>query len=355
MKVGLIFGGRSAEHRVSVVSARTVAAALRTAGHEVVALAIGQDGSWQPITESERALAGDVDLLAGGGGTTPRSLGSLLEQELDVVFPLVHGTWGEDGTLQGLCEMLDLPYVGAGVAASAVAMDKHLCKSVLDRAGVPVIEWATLSKADAAAVDPEAILPELEPPFFVKPAVGGSSVGVERVDERAALPGAVRRALAFDDQVLIERGVIGRELECAVLGHVELEASRIGEIVPGRDFYDYYDKYIEDSADLTIPAELDAALEARLRQVAVDAFAAIGGHGMARVDFLVEESGAVFVNEINTLPGFTSISMFPKLWEVSGLPIDRLVDRLVRIALDRHAGRRRLDEGIKAWLRSLES
>jgi D-alanine-D-alanine ligase len=350
MKVGLVFGGRSAEHRVSVVSARTIASALSAAGHEVLPVAIGEDGSWRSVGEGQRALAGELDSLPGGGDGSARNLPPL--GDLDVAFPTIHGTWGEDGSLQGLFEMLDLPYVGAGVAASAVAMDKHLCKTVLHAAGVAVVEWNLVSRA----TPPEAlegVLPGFDPPFFVKPAIGGSSVGVERVAERPDLAAAIGRALAFDDRVLVERGVVGRELECSVLGYDPLEASRIGEIVPGGEFYDYRDKYVDDAADLRVPAELESGLETRLRETAVSAFAAIGGQGMARVDFLVEADDTILVNEINTLPGFTSISMYPKLWEISGLPIDRLVDRLVAIALERHADRQRLDTGIKSWLAGL--
>ncbi len=350
MKVGLVFGGRSTEHRVSVISARTIASALEAAGHEVVPVPIGEDGSWRPSAEGRRALEGRIDFLPTGGGATPRLLLDLLEVE--VAFPIAHGTWGEDGSLQGLFEMLDLPYVGAGVAASAVAMDKHLCKTILVGAGVPVVDWEVASRG-AETEGLAALLPGFEPPFFVKPAVGGSSVGVERVLERSELPAAVERALTFDDRVLIERGVVGRELECAVLGHTTLEASRIGEIVPGGEFYDYRDKYVDDSAELRVPADLEPGLESRLQQAAIDAFAAIGGHGMARVDFLVENGEDILVNEINTLPGFTSISMYPKLWAVSGLAIEPLVDRLVSIAVERHADRQRLDLGSKSWLAQL--
>lgn len=353
MKVGLIFGGRSAEHRVSVVSARTVAAALEAAGHQVVPLAIGQDGSWQQTALGAGALRGEMDLLPGGTERVAPSLAHLLASGVEMTFPLVHGTWGEDGTLQGLFEMLDLPYVGAGVTASALAMDKHLCKVVLERAGIPVVEWDTISRGEA--VDPDAALTELGPPFFVKPSVGGSSVGVERVESRSALGEAVERALAFDERILIERAVRGRELECSVLGYREIEASRVGEIVPGHQFYDYFDKYVEDTADLRIPADLEPALEDALRDTAARAFEAIGGHGMARVDFLVEDGDRIFVNEINTLPGFTSISMYPKLWEATGVPIETLVERLVEIAVERHTDRRRLDRGIKSFLDSLDS
>lgn len=351
MRVGLVFGGRSTEHRVSVVSARTVAAALEAAGHEVVPLGIARDGSWTAREDGARALGGGLDFVQGRGEAVAASLRHLLAADAAVLFPITHGTWGEDGTLQGLFEMLDLPYVGAGVAASAVAMDKHLAKSILDRQGIPVVEWKAVRDT---GFDPGGVLDAFAPPFFVKPSVGGSSVGVERVGERAGLAAAVERALAFGDQVLIERGVAGRELECSVLGYRQLEASCVGEVVPGRDFYDYRDKYIEEGAELAIPARLDGDLEERIRALAVDAFAAIGGHGMARVDFLLEEDGGVYVNEINTLPGFTSISMYPKLWEVTGLPIAVLVDRLVEIAVERHRDRHELDRGIREFLDSLE-
>lgn len=351
MRVGLVFGGRSTEHRVSVVSARTVAAALGDAGHSVVPMPIGQDGGWRSVAEGQRALDGGLDVLETGGGATPRSVPDLLE--IEVIFPIVHGTWGEDGTLQGWCEMLDIPYVGAGVAASAVAMDKHLCKTVLERAGVPVVEWETVSASDFEQTPVEEVLPGCEPPFFVKPAAGGSSVGVERVEDRSRLRAAVRRALGFDDRVLIERGIIGRELECSVIGYGTLEASCVGEILPGGDFYDYFDKYIDDTAKLHVPAELPSGLESRLQQTAIAAFEAIGGHGMARVDFLVEDGDHILVNEINTLPGFTAISMYPKLWEATGLSIGALVDRLIQIAVERHAARQRLVVGIKAWLEEL--
>ena len=353
MKVGLVFGGRSVEHRVSIDSARTVARGLRDAGHAVVPLLIAQDGSWRAPEVGVAVLAGEPSPGGEGDGAPGRSLEILLDAAVDAAFPIVHGTWGEDGTLQGLFEVLDLPYVGAGVTASAVAMDKHLTKAVLERAAIPVVEWATVDARDG--FEPDAVLPGAAGPFFVKPTVGGSSVGVEKVDTRSELPAAVERCFAFDDRVLIERGVAGRELECSVLGYRKLEASRIGEIVPGNEFYDYADKYIEDTAGLLVPAELDRELEDRLRRTAVDAFAAIGGHGMARVDFLVEGDERIFVNEINTLPGFTSISMYPKLWEASGVPIDRLVDRLLEVALARHCDRHRLDAGIKDFLASLDS
>lgn len=356
MRIGLIFGGRSVEHEVSISSARTVARGLVAAGYEVVALAIGPDGVWADPALGTAAIEGELDRLPAAGGAIPPSLAPLLEARVDAVFPIVHGTWGEDGTLQGLLEILDLPYVGAGVAASALAMDKVLTKRLLEAAGVPVVPYETATRAELEQ-DREGLLARLErfaPPLFVKPVAGGSSVGVRKVTDRSCLAGAIGFALAFDDAVLVERGVAGRELEIAVLGYERLEASAVGEIVPGREFYDYEDKYLSDGAELIAPADLPEPLAVRMRELAVRAFAALGGHGMARVDFLLEGE-TPFVNELNTLPGFTAISMYPRLWDLSGVPLPELVDRLVAIALSRHRDRRRLDRGIRDWIAGLEA
>ncbi len=355
--VGLIFGGRSVEHQVSVRSARTVAEGLEQAGHRVVPLGVAPDGCWLSSEVAARALAGEIDSLPPGGERVARTLRHALAQDVDVLFPIVHGTWGEDGTLQGLCEMLDLPYVGTGVASSAVAMDKAVAKQLLAAAGVPVVDSESFDRRRFER-EPEAVLASLErlaPPLFVKPSAGGSSVGISKVPERACLRTAIEHALRFDDQVLVERHVDGRELECAVLGYRKIEASVIGEIVSGREFYDYADKYLEDGARLIAPAELEPEVAESLRDAAVRAFEAVGGWGMARVDFLLEADGSTYVNEINTLPGFTAISMYPMLWGLSGVPLPRLVDRLVEIARRRHADRRRLDDGIKEWIAELEN
>jgi D-alanine-D-alanine ligase len=234
-------------------------------------------------------------------------------------------------------------------------MDKLLSKRQLDAAGVPVVDYRAATRAGFEA-DPAAFLASTEAlplPLFVKPSVGGSSVGVVKVTDRAALEAAVRFALRFDDAVLVERGVQGRELECAVLGYGTIEASVVGEIVPGNDFYDYADKYLEDKAGLIAPADLPAEVADRLRRLAVQAFVALGGVGLARVDFLWEGGDRLYVNELNTLPGFTRISMYPRLWTLSGVPLPTLCDRLVQIALARHRDRRRLDEGIKSFLAGL--
>jgi D-alanine-D-alanine ligase len=354
--VGVVFGGRSVEHQVSIVSARTVVQGLREAGHEVTPLGIAQDGCWIDAGASETILAGETKAIPPVGVPVAPTVRHLLSSGVEVVFPIVHGTWGEDGTLQGLFEILDLPYVGPGVTASALAMDKILAKRQLAAAGVPVVEFEAVTRREFDS-DPAAALARCERlplPVFVKPSVGGSSVGVKKVPDRSCLETSLRFAFRFDNQaVLVERGIQGRELECAILGDQHLEASVVGEIVPGNEFYDYADKYLQDTAGLIAPADLPEAVADRLRRTAVRAFAAIGGVGLARVDFLLEGSDGLYVNEINTLPGFTSISMYPRLWGLSGVPLPALVDRLVRIAVDRHRDRRRLDEGIKEFLEEL--
>ena len=353
--VGVIFGGRSVEHQVSIRSARTVVQGLRDAGHQVTPLGIAQDGCWIDAEASEAVLSGGIAAIAPLELPIAPTLRHLLASGVEVLFPIVHGTWGEDGTLQGLCEMIDVAYVGPGVTASALAMDKLLFKRQMIAAGVPVVEYEAVTRREMET-DPAAFLErarKLTFPVFVKPSVGGSSVGVKKVESPDCLETGVRFALQFDETVIVERGVKGRELECAVLGYGRIEASVVGEIVPGNDFYDYADKYLQDTARLIAPAELSPETTGRLRDAAVRAFEAIGGVGLARVDFLVEGDEGVYVNEINTLPGFTSISMYPRLWGLSGIPLPELVDRLVRIAIERHRDRRRLDQGIKDFLSAL--
>jgi D-alanine-D-alanine ligase len=355
--VGVVFGGRSVEHQVSIRSARTVIEGLREVGHTVTPLGIAADGCWIDGEASAAVIRADFKEIPPVGVPIAPTLRHLLASGIEVAFPIVHGTWGEDGTMQGLFEMLDVAYVGPGVAASALAMDKVLSKRQFQAAGVPVVDYEAVSRADFER-DPAGFVKRCERlplPLFAKPSVGGSSVGIKKVDSRHCVETSVRFALQFDDTALVERGVTGRELECAVLGYRKLEASAVvGEIVPSQDFYDYADKYLLDSAGLIAPADLPEAVTERLRELAVQAFAAIGGAGLARVDFLYEggEDG-LYVNEINTLPGFTNISMYPRLWGLSGVPLPKLVDRLVKIALERHHDRRRLDEGIKVFLAEL--
>jgi len=352
-RVGLVFGGKSVEHLVSVVSARTVRDGLRGAGHEVVHLGIAEDGCLVDEATAARALDDtNVKKLSATGGAPARSFARLFESGVDVVFPIVHGTYGEDGTLQGLLAMLGIPCVGAGVAASANAMDKRLAKALFRDAGIPVVEGHVVSRRDFERDPASALAPILREAFprFVKPSVGGSSVGCRRAATSDDLAAAVRFALEFDEHALVERAVTARELEVAVVGRGEMQASVVGEIVPGREFYDYEDKYVSDGATLKAPAEIDAALTARLQDLAVRAFRAIGGDGMARVDFFLENDGRLWLNEINTLPGFTRISMYPRLFGLSGLPLPKLVDRLVTDALAAHDARRAIDARVRSFV-----
>jgi D-alanine-D-alanine ligase len=332
---------------------------LESAGYPVVCLGISPTGRWIDHDRSAKALSEGEEALPEVEGRVMSSLDPLIGSGIEVAFPLVHGTWGEDGTLQGLCEILDIPYVGADVTTSAVAMDKALCKRVLRAAGLPVVDDVVLrpEQFQESANQVEETCRALGLPLFVKPSVGGSSVGVSKVSAWAELKPAVEDAFRFDDEVLIEVGVRGaREIECAVLGGREVEAAMVlGEIVPGRDFYDYEDKYLGDSARLLAPAPVEEGLATTIRSLAVEAFRVIGGTGMARVDFLLSEEGEVTLNELNTVPGFTSISMFPRLWDLSGLPLPQLVERLVEEGVDRHRRRHELDRGIKEWIAGLEA
>lgn len=359
-RVGLVFGGRSVEHLVSVNSARTVRDGLVEAGFDVVPLGISEDGCFLSVDESQSALASKASIPAQNVSMAP-TLRHLLDAKLDVAFPIVHGTFGEDGTLQGLFEMMDLPYVGASVATSAVCMDKLLCKNALSAAGLAVVEHQVVRRREFRD-DPQSVLARFEDatfPLFVKPAVGGSSVGCRAARTLDELKEAIAFAIAFDATVLVERAVKGRELEVSVVGHASLEASVVGEIVPAAEFYDYKDKYIDDAAGLLAPAPLDESVADHIRSRAIDAFAAVQGSGMARVDFFLEGEGDVvgaapgarlFVNEINTLPGFTRISMYPKLWGLSGRPLRVLCRDLVEAAFERHQERAESFSAIHAFV-----
>jgi D-alanine-D-alanine ligase len=358
MRVGLVFGGRSVEHVVSVRSAKTVRQGLEQAGHEVVPLGIAENGAWLPPAVGRAVLESDSKSLPVPSELVAASVRHMLEAQVQCIFPIVHGTNGEDGTLQGFFEVLDVPYVGCGVAASAVAMDKLLSKRLFESVGLPVVPYRAVSRTaferDAgAALGATDALPM---PLFVKPSVGGSSVGCRLVKQRSELSEAVRFALQFDDVVLVEQGVNAREVEVAVLGPVgALEASEIGEIVPGGEFYDYEDKYLKDNAKLLAPAPLAPALGLKLRELASRAMDAIGGGGLARVDFFVAKDGdGVWLNEINSLPGFTNVSMYPRLWSLAGVPLAELCDRLVQLAVDRHRQKQRLDASTKRFVASVQ-
>jgi D-alanine-D-alanine ligase len=355
-RVGVLFGGRSSEHEVSLASARNVMDALRQAGHEVVPLGITPQGRWLPQPDAlaqltaaaagqlPLGLAGDTDANATSWGLLPQGQAGHTLPQIDVIFPVLHGPYGEDGTVQGLLEMANVPYVGAGVLASAVGMDKIIARRLFAAAGLPQVAYCALARrawrADRTG-SLETIEAALPYPVFVKPANMGSSVGISKARNRAQLAAALDLAAQFDRKLLIEAAVPhARELEVSVLGNDDPVASIPGEIVPGNEFYDYNAKYIDDNSELCIPARVDVETVRRLQQLAVQAFQALDCEGLARVDFLMDgASGALFLNEINTLPGFTRISMYPKLWEASGISYPDLVDRLVRLALERHADR----------------
>lgn len=344
LRVGLVFGGRSGEHEVSVVSARSVARALDPAKYQIVPMAIDRQGLWaapevaQTVLEASGDRADQVLAFTGAHRLDPR----LLEGAVDVVMPILHGPFGEDGTIQGLCEMLDLPYTGCNVAASAVTMDKVLTKRLLRDAGLPVVPFVVVSREEWPGAVPEPVR-GLSLPLFVKPARLGSSVGISKVKSWETLPAALELAFQFDDLVLVEQGVDAREIEVAVLDGDPPVVSVPGEVVPGHEFYDYADKYLDDACKLLAPAPLADPQVGKVRELALAAFRACGCDAMARVDFLLEKpSGVFYVNELNSIPGFTPISMYPKLLGLTGVPYPELLDRLIQLALIRHERRREL-------------
>ena len=349
MRVALVFGGRSGEHEVSVVSARSVAAALDRARFDVVPMAIDRGGRWTDAATAAAILAAPgatPDTVAAFVGTA-RLDERLLKGGIDVVLPVLHGPFGEDGTVQGLCEVLDLPYVGSAVTASGVVMDKVLTKRLLREAGLPSPAFVALTAGEWSAdrAQCQARCLNLRLPLFVKPARLGSSVGITKVKSGVALREAIDMALTYDDLVIVEEGIEAREIEVAVLGGDPPFASVPGEVVPGHEFYDYADKYLDDDCQLLAPAPLSDEQVEEARRLAVAAFTTLGCEGMARVDFLLERAtGRFFLNELNTIPGFTSISMYPRLMALSGVPYGELLSRLVDLAVARHARRRRFAE-----------
>jgi D-alanine-D-alanine ligase len=343
--VAVIFGGRSTEHEVSAVSARSVMAALDTSLWKVAPFAISRNGHWLGLAETDSLLAsGAVAFEKASGPPIPDSVLAELAS-CNVAFPLVHGTYGEDGTLQGLLEILALPYAGAGVAASAIGMDKALMKALFREAGVPVGPFCVLRRWDVERGGEDTIRfveEEAGYPCFVKPANGGSSVGVSKVSSREDLAAAFTAAFSCDDKILVETAVEGREVECSVLGNETPRASIVGEIEPDREFYDYDSKYAEESTSaLYVPARLDDETTACVQDLALRMYDAMGCEGYARVDFFVTAENEVIANEVNTIPGFTSISMFPKLWEASGLGYSQLLTEILELGLRRAERRRR--------------
>src|ERR1700726_968295 len=388
LRVGVLFGGRSGEHEVSLLSAASVLNAIDKEKYEVVPIGITKDGRWLTAEHAENLLQGKLmleprNLRAGDPETTPsaavlargeavvvppepvhRQTGLVPFQtdavmmrrasdraiNVDVIFPVLHGTFGGDGTVQGLLELADIPYVGAGVLGSAAGMDKDIMKSLFIASGIPIVRHVTILRS-AWEKDPKKVQKLMESkltyPVFVKPANLGSSVGISKAHNRKELGPAIEEAAKFDRKIVIEQGVGGkkekaREIECSVLGNDEPAASVPGEIVPGKEFYDYTAKYVDEGSQLIIPAKLTKAETKKVRELAVAAFQAVDCSGLARVDFLMDpKTRKIYLNEINTMPGFTAISMYPKLWAASGVSYAELISRLIQLGLDRHAEKKR--------------
>jgi D-alanine-D-alanine ligase len=363
IRVGLIFGGRSGEHEVSLASSQAVMANLDSEKYEIVPLGITKEGSWllgmepQQLIAAEREAAG----LAASETTTAVTLtgdpsvrrlipvqeGAALGSQgaLDVIFPVMHGTYGEDGSLQGLLDMANIPYVGCGVLGAALGMDKEKMKMIFRSVGLPIVDYVVFRRSEWER-SPETIMNALEQsltyPIFVKPVNLGSSVGVNKAHDRHELEHAINVAAEYDRKILAEQGINCREFECAVLGNDEPLASVVGEIVSSNEFYDYRAKYIDGKSQAIIPADIPQEIAEEIRRQSLKAFVALDLSGLARVDFFLEkETGKVYINEVNTMPGFTEISMYPKLWEASGLPYAQLLDRLIELAIERHEDRQR--------------
>lgn len=358
-RVYLIFGGRSGEHEVSLMSAKNVMDALDKAKYDVVPIGITKEGQWLLTGDPMKALTEGVEKAGGfpvgllgdpthrglvpvGGGESPVPP----TDRQPVFFPVLHGTYGEDGTIQGLLEMANVPYVGCGVLASSVGMDKGVAKMLFEQAGLTVAPYKIYLRK-AWEQDPEAILRDIEAsfgkfPVFVKPANLGSSVGISKARNREELARALAEAARFDRRLIVEEGVNAREIEVAVLGNDEPVASIAGEVIPGAEFYDYKDKYFDGQSSTRIPADVPEDVMAEVRRQAVVAFKAIDGAGMARCDFFLEKgTNRLIINEVNTIPGFTRISMYPKMWEASGVSYSQLCDKLIELALERHADKNR--------------
>jgi D-alanine-D-alanine ligase len=370
LRIGILFGGRSGEHEISLLSAASILKSIDQSKYDVVPLGITKQGKWVASDEAQHLLAGEAKpapVLKKSSKTKAIQLSasadlarqsSSLAQTLDVIFPVLHGTFGEDGTIQGLFELADIAYIGSGVLGSATGMDKTAMKQLFAAAGLPQTPHVSLIRSQWKA-DPKRctklIEKNLEYPVFVKPANLGSSVGISKVHNRAELASAMDIAASYDRKLIIEQGVGGpnvkpRELEVAVLGNDSPEASVVGEIVPGAEFYDYDAKYHSDASVPIIPADISKSESKQIREMAIAAFRACDCAGLARVDFLMEPAvkakkgkkakpARIYLNEINTMPGFTSISMYPKLWEATGLPYKQLIDRLIDLAVERHQER----------------
>lgn len=354
IRVGVIFGGRSGEHEVSLRSAESIINAIDKKKYEVVPIGITRQGRWLVSNDAKALLpetvmrANHPESVAIIGDPTQQGLKKLdanLSERLDVVFPVLHGTYGEDGTIQGLLDMAGVPYVGCGVLGSATGMDKVVMKQLFAQAGLAVADYEWFLRA-AWEANPEAIIKKIARrlgyPVFVKPANLGSSVGISKAADKRELRDAIDDAARYDRRLIVERAIVGREIEVSVLGNDQPVASLPGEIITGHEFYDYEDKYVDTTSRTEVPAQLPKKIIERLQRDATKAFQAIDGSGLARVDFFVErDTQQVIINEINTMPGFTSISMYPKLWEASGIGYRELIDRLIQLAIERHRDKAR--------------
>jgi len=350
IKIALLFGGKSTEHEISLQSAKSIAAALDKSKYDIQLIGIDKTGKWHLNEESNYLINAENPKLIKLNSSAPEVVFqsdsksvAIVErhtnkplQTVDVAFPILHGNYGEDGTIQGLLRFLGIPYVGPDVLGSAIGMDKDVAKRLLRDAGIPVAKGITLYKGESPLTFEQAVQ-ELGLPLFVKPANAGSSVGVNKVTNAATFSQAMADAFLYDRKILVEEAIVGKEVECAILGNEDPRPSVLGEIIPTADFYSYDAKYIdEQGAVMNIPAQVDEKVGEKIRATAVEVFKVLCCEGMARVDFFLKADNTFVVNEINTLPGFTKISMYPKLWEATGLSYPALLDRLIQLALDRH-------------------
>ncbi len=337
LKIGVLFGGKSAEHEVSLQSAQNVVNALDKNKYEVVPIGISKEGKWLLSNTSNYLLNINnpklIKLNNSSREIVPLNTNSAVKEKIDVIFPVLHGPFGEDGSMQGLLKLAGVPYVGAGVLGSAVGMDKDVMKRLFREAGIPIGKFITLKINEK--VNFIKIKKELGLPLFLKPANMGSSVGINKVRNENEFKKAVSEAFKFDTKIIAEEFIEGREIECAVLGNEKPRASIPGEVIAGQEFYSYDAKYIDDSSRVEIPAKLDKNTIKKVQDLAVKVFKVLSCEGMGRVDFFLKKNGEILVNELNTIPGFTNISMYPKLWEASGLPLPKLLDKLIVLAVER--------------------
>ncbi len=336
--IGLLFGGKSAEHKVSLMSARSVYEYADRNKYNIYPIAIDKEGNWLNRKESKNILE-DNDLNKVPSRNLKmekKGLGNFLENNYDVIFPLIHGPYGEDGKIQGLFELLEIPYVGAKVLGSSIGMDKGIMKKLFDYNGLKQAEFITIKYHNEFKIDKiNNFIENYELPIFIKPANLGSSIGISKISKKDKLKKAVKNAFAYDDKIIVEKALKAREIECSVLGKNEFKASLPGEIIPSHDFYDYRSKYKDQKTKLIIPAKLNKKLINEFQKMAIRAFEIIEGEGLARVDFFLSNND-IYINEINTIPGFTKYSMYPKLWDATGLSYSDLIDELINITLDEY-------------------